>query len=107
MWTNNLQRNPFDETKEKNKKKTVLYVKDLFAAAWGSDKSSMSPNRWILLLIFYISYLLFGAAIYYHIEHGEEKEARAEELKERIEINGGYIYNSLFAQTLPILLPRL
>ncbi|KAH8396254.1 hypothetical protein KR222_006521, partial [Zaprionus bogoriensis] len=47
----------------------------------------MSPNRWILLLIFYISYLLFGAAIYYHIEHGEEKEARAEELKERIEIN--------------------
>ncbi|XP_014761258.2 open rectifier potassium channel protein 1 isoform X2 [Drosophila ananassae] len=47
----------------------------------------MSPNRWILLLIFYISYLMFGAAIYYHIEHGEEKEARAEELKERIEIN--------------------
>ncbi|XP_062140433.1 LOW QUALITY PROTEIN: open rectifier potassium channel protein 1 [Drosophila sulfurigaster albostrigata] len=47
----------------------------------------MSPNRWILLLIFYISYLLFGAAIYYHIEHGEEKEARAEELKERIEIH--------------------
>ncbi|XP_017870557.1 PREDICTED: open rectifier potassium channel protein 1 [Drosophila arizonae] len=46
----------------------------------------MSPNRWILLLIFYISYLLFGAAIYYHIEHGEEKEARAEQLKERIEI---------------------
>ncbi|KAM8719602.1 hypothetical protein ACLKA7_005783 [Drosophila subpalustris] len=47
----------------------------------------MSPNRWILLLIFYISYLLFGAAIYYHIEHGEEKEARADELKERIEIH--------------------
>ncbi|KAH8245592.1 hypothetical protein KR032_012254 [Drosophila birchii] len=47
----------------------------------------MSPNRWILLLIFYISYLMFGAAIYYHIEHGEEKEARAEELKARIEIN--------------------
>ncbi|KRF80808.1 uncharacterized protein Dvir_GJ16399, isoform C [Drosophila virilis] len=46
----------------------------------------MSPNRWILLLIFYISYLLFGAAIYYHIEHGEEKEARLEELKERVQI---------------------
>ncbi|ALC48384.1 Ork1 [Drosophila busckii] len=46
----------------------------------------MSPNRWILLLIFYISYLLFGAAIYYHIEHGEEKQARTEELKERISI---------------------
>lgn len=47
----------------------------------------MSPNRWILLLLFYISYLLFGAAIYYHIEHGEEKVARAEELNERKEIH--------------------
>ncbi|EDV91975.1 GH24657 [Drosophila grimshawi] len=46
----------------------------------------MSPNRWILLLLFYISYLLFGAAIYYHIEHGEERETRAEQLKERNEI---------------------
>ncbi|XP_017045820.1 open rectifier potassium channel protein 1 [Drosophila ficusphila] len=47
----------------------------------------MSPNRWILLLIFYISYLMFGAAIYYHIEHGEEKIARGEERKEQAEIN--------------------
>lgn len=86
------------EIKKKKKKNIQLYVKDLFAA-WGSDKSSMSPNRWILLLIFYISYLLFGAAIYYHIEHGEEKEARAEELKERIEINGGYNY--LFLSLFP------
>jgi len=49
----------------------------------------MSPNRWILLLIFYISYLMFGAAIYYHIEHGEEKLARAAEMKEQVDINGG------------------
>ncbi|XP_017085622.1 open rectifier potassium channel protein 1 [Drosophila eugracilis] len=47
----------------------------------------MSPNRWILLLIFYISYLMFGAAIYYHIEHGEEKISRAEERKEQVDIN--------------------
>ncbi|XP_016951713.1 open rectifier potassium channel protein 1 isoform X3 [Drosophila biarmipes] len=47
----------------------------------------MSPNRWILLLIFYISYLMFGAAIYYHIEHGEEKLARAAEMKEQVDIN--------------------
>ncbi|KAH8367771.1 hypothetical protein KR084_002638, partial [Drosophila pseudotakahashii] len=47
----------------------------------------MSPNRWILLLIFYISYLMFGAAIYYHIEHGEEKLARAAEWKEQVDIN--------------------
>jgi len=49
----------------------------------------MSPNRWILLLIFYISYLMFGAAIYYHIEHGEEKISRAEQRKAQIAINGG------------------
>ncbi|XP_037935600.1 open rectifier potassium channel protein 1 [Teleopsis dalmanni] len=46
----------------------------------------MSPKRWILLLIFYISYLMFGASIYYHIEHGEERLKRAVQLKERIEI---------------------
>ncbi|XP_017125357.1 open rectifier potassium channel protein 1 isoform X2 [Drosophila elegans] len=47
----------------------------------------MSPNRWILLLVFYISYLMFGAAIYYHIEHGEEKITRTEVRKEQIAIN--------------------
>ncbi|KAL9881378.1 open rectifier K[+] channel 1 isoform 1-T7 [Glossina fuscipes fuscipes] len=47
----------------------------------------MSPKRWILLLIFYISYLMFGASIYYHIEHGLEKQQRAVELKERIDIH--------------------
>ncbi|XP_020713771.1 open rectifier potassium channel protein 1 isoform X1 [Ceratitis capitata] len=48
---------------------------------------AMSPRRWILLLIFYIAYLMFGASIYYHIEHGLEKQQRAAELRERIEIN--------------------
>lgn len=48
----------------------------------------MSPKRMVLLLIFYISYLMFGASIYYHIEHGLEYHKRAEELKERIAING-------------------
>ncbi|BFG02546.1 open rectifier potassium channel protein 1 [Drosophila madeirensis] len=47
----------------------------------------MSPNRWILLLIFYISYLMLGAAIYYHIEHGEEKETRKADRAERVEIH--------------------
>ncbi|XP_073829290.1 open rectifier K[+] channel 1 [Musca autumnalis] len=47
----------------------------------------MSPKRMILLLIFYISYLMFGASIYYHIEHGLEYHRRQEELKERIAIN--------------------
>ncbi|XP_022232618.2 open rectifier potassium channel protein 1 isoform X2 [Drosophila obscura] len=47
----------------------------------------MSPNRWILLLIFYISYLMLGAAIYYHIEHGEERQARNESREERVVIH--------------------
>uniref|UniRef100_A0A0A1WTQ0 Open rectifier potassium channel protein 1 n=3 Tax=Zeugodacus cucurbitae TaxID=28588 RepID=A0A0A1WTQ0_ZEUCU len=47
----------------------------------------MSPRRWILLLIFYIAYLMFGASIYYHIEHGIEKQQRATDLRERIEMN--------------------
>ncbi|XP_059222681.1 open rectifier potassium channel protein 1 [Stomoxys calcitrans] len=54
----------------------------------------MSPKRMILLLIFYISYLMFGASIYYHIEHGLEYHRRAEELKERIAINE-YILENL------------
>ena len=48
----------------------------------------MSPKRWILLLIFYISYLMFGASIYYHIEHRLETEQRQEQLRERIQIHG-------------------
>lgn len=33
---------------------------------------------------------MFGAAIYYHIEHGEEKISRAEQRKAQIAINGGW-----------------
>lgn len=47
----------------------------------------MTPKRWLALLVFYVSYLLFGASIYYHIESQQEIEQRAEELEERIAIN--------------------
>lgn len=50
----------------------------------------MTPKRWLALLVFYVSYLLFGASIYYHIESQQEIEQRAEELEERIAINGKY-----------------
>ncbi|XP_037038523.1 open rectifier potassium channel protein 1-like [Bradysia coprophila] len=47
----------------------------------------MSPKQWLALLCFYVSYLIFGASIFYHIEHGLEAERRAYQLDERIEVN--------------------
>lgn len=38
-------------------------------------------------------YLLFGACVFYHIEHGAETTRRAKELEERININGMYSTN--------------
>lgn len=55
----------------------------------------MTPKRWLALLVFYVSYLLFGASIYYHIESQQEIEQRAEELEERIAINGKYWFAQL------------
>ncbi len=51
----------------------------------------MSPRQWLALLCFYVSYLIFGASIFYHIEHGIEAEKRAFQLDERIEVNGKYL----------------
>lgn len=51
----------------------------------------MSPKQWLALLCFYVSYLIFGASIFYHIEHGIEAEKRADRLEERIEVNGKYL----------------
>lgn len=51
-----------------------------------NEHRMMSPKRWILLLIFYISYLMFGASIYYHIEHRLEAEQIQEDQKERARI---------------------
>lgn len=48
----------------------------------------MSPKQWFSLLGFYISYLFFGASVFYHMEHKLETERRIEALNARIEING-------------------
>lgn len=53
-----------------------------------NNATMMSPKRWILLLIFYISYLMFGASIYFHIEHKLEYERRLQERSERVAIHG-------------------
>lgn len=50
----------------------------------------MSPKQWFSLLAFYISYLFFGASVFYHGEHRLETERRAVAHAERIEINGNY-----------------
>ncbi|XP_055380306.1 open rectifier potassium channel protein 1 [Condylostylus longicornis] len=47
----------------------------------------MSFKRWLALLFFYVSYLFFGASIYYVIEHNEESAERAIALQDRIKIN--------------------
>jgi hypothetical protein len=51
----------------------------------------MSPKQWFALLAFYISYLFFGASVFYHFEQKLEIKKRQEELKERIAINGNYL----------------
>lgn len=50
----------------------------------------MSPRQWLALLCFYVSYLIFGASIFYHIERGIETDNRISQLEERIEVNGKY-----------------
>lgn len=49
----------------------------------------LAPRQWIILLTFYTTYLMFGACVFYHIEHNAETERRAKELQARIDINGG------------------
>lgn len=48
----------------------------------------LAPRQWVMLVTFYTSYLIFGACVFYHIEHNAETERRAQALKARIQING-------------------
>lgn len=50
--------------------------------------AKMSPKQWLALFCFYISYLLFGASIFYHIERDLEVNNYAIELQRRIDVNG-------------------
>lgn len=55
-------------------------------------RKKMSPRQWFSLLAFYISYLFFGASVFFHNEHKLEIERRAVAHAERIEINGNYTF---------------
>lgn len=50
----------------------------------------MSPRQWLSLLCFFVSYLFFGASIFYHIEHDLETERREVNKRQRIEMHGIY-----------------
>lgn len=56
----------------------------------------MSPKQWLALFCFYITYLLFGASIFYHIERDLEVKTYATELQRRIDVNGNTIRYSSF-----------
>ncbi|XP_031638727.1 open rectifier potassium channel protein 1 [Contarinia nasturtii] len=47
----------------------------------------MTPRQWLALFFFYISYLLFGASVFYHIEHEEELKHFSNDVQRRIDIN--------------------
>lgn len=49
----------------------------------------LATRQWVILLTFYTTYLMFGACVFYHIEHKAETERRANELQDRVNINGG------------------
>lgn len=51
----------------------------------------MSPKQWLALFCFYITYLLFGASIFYHIERDLEARNFGMELQRRIDVNGNKI----------------
>lgn len=48
----------------------------------------LAPRQWVVLVTFYTTYLLFGASVFYYLEHSAETIRRAEKLKARIDING-------------------
>lgn len=50
----------------------------------------MSPKQFLALILFYMSYLFFGASVYFTLEQELETVERAEKLQKRLEINGTY-----------------
>lgn len=48
----------------------------------------MSPKQWLALLAFYVSYLFFGASVFYHFEHKLETERRSIAKQNQLSLNG-------------------
>lgn len=56
----------------------------------------LAPRQWALLLTFYVVYLLFGALVFYEIEHELETVRREDQLQKRIDINGIFFFESIY-----------
>lgn len=54
----------------------------------------MSPKQFLALILFYMSYLFFGASVYFTLEQELETVERAEKLQKRLEINGTYKFST-------------
>lgn len=50
----------------------------------------MSPKQFIALMLFYVSYLFFGASLYYTLEQELETADREEKLQKRLDIHGNF-----------------
>lgn len=57
----------------------------------------MSRKQFLALLLFYVSYLFFGASVYYTLEQELETADREVKLLKRIDINGeiGFVYYNI------------
>ena len=53
-------------------------------------KLHMSVKQWLALLAFYISYLFFGASIFYREEHSLETQRRLHAIQRQGKINGNF-----------------
>uniref|UniRef100_A0A1L8DDH0 Putative open rectifier potassium channel protein 1 n=1 Tax=Nyssomyia neivai TaxID=330878 RepID=A0A1L8DDH0_9DIPT len=47
----------------------------------------MSLKQWLVMLAFYVSYLFFGASVFYTLEQELETERRIQALQDRIDVN--------------------
>lgn len=64
-----------------------------------SAAAGMSPKQWFALLAFYISYLFFGASVFYHEEHYLETQRRLEAVRQQRIINGESLHDHSVSTT--------
>lgn len=63
-----------------------------------SAAAGMSPKQWFALLAFYISYLFFGASVFYHEEHYLETQRRLEAVRQQRIINGESLHDHVLVR---------
>lgn len=51
----------------------------------------MKLIQWLALLSFYVSYLFFGATVFYWSEHRLESQRRSDEFNKQLLVNGSFV----------------